>query len=108
MTYQYWVKTGTSGSGSQTSRKAVAKKISGQIGGMHLALPRYIGAKKQYLQVFCSALGRTRTCGLLIRSERLRGWGGRRVPFGPYLRALCSEAVSLGPHGSPLTRAYKW
>ena len=38
-------------------------------------------AKTQHLQVNCSALGRTRTCGLLIRSKAFRASvKSRRVP----------------------------
>jgi hypothetical protein len=49
----------------------VSKKISGQMGGSGRPPSEFHGAKTLHLQVFCSALGRTRTCGLLIRSQTL-------------------------------------
>ena len=47
----------------------VSKKISGQMGGSGRSPGVFHEAKTPYLQVIRSALGRTRTCGLLIRSE---------------------------------------
>jgi hypothetical protein len=47
----------------------VSKKISGQMGGLGRTPSGFHGGKTPHLQVFCSALGRTRTCGLLIRSK---------------------------------------
>src|SRR5215218_928541 len=49
--------------------EAVWKKISGQTDGTDQPSRRFEEVKTLYLQVFCSALGRTRTCGLLIRSQ---------------------------------------
>src|SRR5215216_7887357 len=51
--------------------EAVWKKISGQTDGTDQPSRRFEEVKTLYLQVFCSALGRTRTCGLLIRSQTL-------------------------------------
>jgi len=62
----------------------VSKKISGQMGGSGRSPSGFHESKTLYLQVFRSALGRTRTCGLLIRSEAFRASAGsRRIPFGP-------------------------
>ena len=51
--------------------EAVWKKISGQTEGTGRPSRRFESAKTLDLQEFCSALGRTRTCGLLIRSQTL-------------------------------------
>jgi hypothetical protein len=60
-------------------------------------------------KVFCSALGRTRTCDLLIRSDRFGGLvDSHGVPFGPYLRAFRKGRTSLDPYRSLWTRAHKW
>ena len=62
----------------------VWKKISGQMGGSDRFPSRFHGAKTRHLQAFRSALGRTRTCGLLIRSKAfLPSVKSRLVPFGP-------------------------
>ena len=47
--------------------ETVSKKISGQMGGSGRSASGFHGAKTPHLQVFRSALGRTRTCDLLIR-----------------------------------------
>jgi hypothetical protein len=49
--------------------ETVWKKISGQMGGSGRPPSEFYEAKTLHLQVICSALGRTRTCGLLIRSQ---------------------------------------
>ena len=51
--------------------ETVSKKISGQMGGSGRSPRDFYGAKTLHLQVFRSALGRTRTCDLLIRSQRV-------------------------------------
>src|SRR5918997_5395238 len=48
-----------------------SQKISGQMGGSGRSPSGFREAKTLYLQVFRSALGRTRTCCLLIRSQTL-------------------------------------
>jgi hypothetical protein len=63
-------------------------------------------AKDLQNRSFCSALGRTRTCGLLIRSDRFGGsLDPRWTPLGPYLRALGSWKMSLDRHEPSSTRA---
>ena len=52
----------------QTDREAVSEEISGQTGGKGRTLRHIERAKTARLQVIRSALGRTRTCDLLIRS----------------------------------------
>jgi hypothetical protein len=60
------------------------------------------GEKAHICGAFGSALGRTRTCDLLIRSDRFGRFADPHwVPFGPYLRGFCSEVVSLDPYKSP-------
>src|SRR5215208_1431154 len=89
--------------------ETVSKKISGQMGGSGRSPREFHDAKTQHLQVICSALGRTRTCGLLIRSEAFRASvESRLVPFGPCLGAFHSAAVLLDPYESPWTPAHKW
>jgi hypothetical protein len=64
--------------------ETVSKEISGQMGGSGRSPREFREAKTPHLQVFRSALGRTRTCGLLIRSEPFRAsLESRLVPFGP-------------------------
>jgi hypothetical protein len=68
-------------------------------------------ARQKDLQnaALCSALGRTRTCDLLIRSDRFGGFvDSHRVPFDPYLWAFRRGTRSLDPHTSPWSRAHKW
>src|SRR5215218_1887045 len=64
----------------QTPCEAVSKKISGQTDGKGQPPRRFEGAKTLHLQVFPSALGRTRTCGLLIRSQPWPISVGRHPP----------------------------
>ena len=52
--------------------ETVSKKLSGQMGGSVRSTSDFHEAKTLHLQVFRSALGRTRTCGLLIRSKPFR------------------------------------
>jgi hypothetical protein len=49
--------------------ETVSKKISGQMGGSGRSPNESHETKTRHLQVIRSALGRTRTCGLLIRSQ---------------------------------------
>ena len=51
--------------------EAASKKISGQMGGSGRTLSEFYEAKTRHLQVFRSALGRTRTCDLLIRRPKV-------------------------------------
>jgi hypothetical protein len=89
--------------------ETVSKKISGQMGGSGRSPSEFHEAKTPYLQVFCSALGRTRTCGLLIRSEPFRAsFESHRVPFGPCLCAFCSVTMSLDPCESRRAPVHKW
>ena len=67
--YPDWIRTGTSRSHVQAPCEAVWKKISGQTDGTGRPSRRFEGAKTLHLQVFCSALGRTRICDRLIRSQ---------------------------------------
>ena len=52
--------------------ETVSKKSSGQMGGSRRSPRAFHETKTPHLQVFRSALGRTRTCGLLIRSQKRR------------------------------------
>ena len=64
--------------------RTISKKISGQMGGSDRSPRGLHEAKTRHLQVIRSALGRTRTCGLLIRSKAFRASvKSRLVPFGP-------------------------
>jgi hypothetical protein len=81
--------------------ETVSKKISGQMGGSGQSPRGFREAKTLHLQVFRSALGRTRTCGLLIRSEPFRASiESRLVPFGPYSSVSCAPTMSLDPDES--------
>jgi hypothetical protein len=59
--------------------EAVSIKKSGQADGTGWLSGRFEG-ETLHLQVFCSALGRTRTCGLLIRSQPRPSAMGRYPP----------------------------
>ena len=63
--------------------ETVSKKISGQMGGSGRSLSGFHEAKTLHLQVFRSALGRTRTCDLLIRRETFN------LTMGPVTTRTC-------------------
>ena len=74
--------------GDPITSSGACETVSKKLSGSNSLISRHNSSEKEEKSRFCrtftSALGRTRTCGLLIRSKAFRASvKSRRVPFGP-------------------------
>jgi hypothetical protein len=108
-TWSRWLRSEATGRALGSIPWTGAKTISGK---QVVSVRRpvfYLQLKHLQNGAFSSALGRTRTCGLLVRSEPFRAYlGARLVPFGLCLCVFCSVTMSSDPCESRRAPAHKW